>query len=51
MTCGQAKVNQKKLGITMPAMNREASYLLQIKIKSVIDMTMTLGAISLPVKK
>ncbi len=51
MTCGQAKVNQKKHGITMPATNREAPYLLQMKKKSVIDTTMTLGVISLPVKK
>ena len=39
MSCGQVKVNQKKLGITMPAMNREAPYLLQMMIKSAIDMT------------
>jgi len=51
MTCGQAKVNQKKPGITMPAMNREAPYLLQMKIKSVINMTMTHGVTSLPAKK
>ena len=51
MTCGQAKVNQKKHGITMQATNREVPYLLQMKIKSVINTIMTHGAISLPVKK
>jgi len=51
MTCGQAKVNQKKHGITMQAMNKEAPYLLQMKKKYVIDMTMMLGVTSLPVKK
>ncbi|WP_270639115.1 hypothetical protein [Megamonas funiformis] len=44
-------MNQKKHGITMPATNREVPYLLQMKKKSVIDTTMTLGVISLPVKK
>jgi len=43
--------DQKKYGITMQVMNREAPYLLQMKKKSVIDMTMTHGVISLPVKK
>ena len=51
MTFGQVNVNQKKPGITMQAMNREAPYLLQMKIKSVINMTMMLGAILLPLKK
>ena len=51
MTSGLVNVNQRKHGITTPAMNREAPYLLQMKKKSVIDMTMTHGVISLPVKK
>mgnify|MGYP000714252974 CR=1 FL=1 len=45
MTSEQANVNLKRHGITTPAMNREVPYLLQMKKKSVINTTMTHGAI------
>ena len=51
MTFGQVNVSRRKHGITMPVMNRAVSYLLQMKKKSVINMTTTHGAILLPAKK